>query len=184
MSTKPTLLIGLVGKAGAGKDTLAAQFGPCPKLAFAAPLKQALMVMFDFCSTQVHTALKDEVDERWGISPREAMTKFGTDIMQAWIGSDFWVRRMEIELEWVTGHPLVLVTDVRFPAEVEMIRRRGGVIVEIVRPNQDISYRDPKTLNHVSEQLQVQADFTVINDKDLDHLHQEAQRILKELKRD
>lgn len=188
MSTQYPILIGLVGKAGAGKDTFAMQFGSArTALAFASYLKESLRAIFGFSHAQLYGNKKEEIDQRWGISPREAMTKFGTEIMQGWMGADFWVKRMEYMLDSCSTYPLLILTDVRFPLEAEMIKRRGGYLVEIVRPNQDTSYRDPKTLNHISEQLKVEADFVVINDKDLDHLHSEAQRILKtiqESKRD
>lgn len=183
MSTQSPILIGLCGKAGAGKDTFASQFGSTgTTLAFATPIKEALSHVFGFSYHQLYGDKKEEIDQRWGISPREAMTKFGTEIMQGWMGPDFWVKRMVLELNSCSAYPLLIITDVRFPLEVEMIKRRGGYLVEIVRPNLDTSYRDPKTLNHVSEQLKVEADFVVINDKDLEHLHSEAQRILKTIR--
>lgn len=184
MSTQYPILIGLVGKAGAGKDTFAHQFKTGAKLAFANPIKEALRVLFMFDYDQLQGDKKDVIDPRYGISPREAMIKLGTEIMQGWMGEDFWVRRMEQWLDCASlmKYKLLVITDVRFPLEAEMIKRRGGYLVEIVRPNQDTSYRDPKTLNHISEQLQVEADFVVINDKDLDHLHSEAKRILKAIK--
>ena len=183
MSTQSPILIGLMGKAGAGKDTFANTLPSCTRFAFAARIKQALMVMFDFSEQQLWGPDKDKIDPRWGISPREAMTKFGTELMQGWMGSDFWVRAFSYQLDnEKINSPIVMLTDVRFPLEVEMIKRRGGYLVEIVRPNLDTTYRDPKTLNHISEQLKVEADFVVINDKDLDHLHDEAQRILKTIR--
>jgi hypothetical protein len=165
------------------KDTFANTHPGCSTFAFADPIKRALMVMFDFSVRQLWGPDKDKIDPRWGISPREAMTKFGTELMQGWMGSDFWVRVLENQLDTEKiNSPIVMITDVRFPLEVEMIKRRGGYLVEIVRPNLDTSYRDQKTLNHISEQLQVEADFVVINDKDLDHPYNEAQRIIKAIK--
>lgn len=182
MSTKYPILIGLVGKAGAGKDTFACQFGSArTSLAFASYIKEALRTIFGFSHAQLYGNKKEEIDQRWGISPREAMTKFGTEIMQGWMGEDFWVKRMEYMLDSCSTYPLLIITDVRFPLEAEMIKRRGGYLVEIIRPNLDTSYRDPKTLNHISEQLQVEADFVVINDKDMEHLYSEVCRVIKDI---
>jgi riboflavin transporter FmnP len=68
----------------------------------------------------------------------------------------------------------LLIPDVRYANEAELIREVGTLIIK-----GGAGTLTGDAANHISEQLQVKADFVVINDKDLDHLHGEAQRILK-----
>lgn len=70
----------------------------------------------------------------------------------------------------------VVVTDVRFPNEVDQVRAVGGAIVRIIRPRVD---RDAADL-HVSERAldNTRSDFTVYNDSSLDYLFTQADQIV------
>jgi hypothetical protein len=56
-----------------------------------------------------------------------------------------WVNCLENELKKTKGS--VIVTDLRFPEEWEMLKRNGFVTVRVDRPDRQIT-RDP---NHISE---------------------------------
>ena len=75
-------IIGLSGYKGSGKDTVAdflcEKYGFI-KYGFADPIKEIAKIMFDFSEDET---LKEVVDERWGISPREFYQKFGTEYGQ------------------------------------------------------------------------------------------------------
>ena len=71
---KKRLIIALSGKKRSGKDTVAdylvERFG-FVKYGFADPIKEIGKIMFDFSEEQLNTDKKEEIDKRWGISPRQ-----------------------------------------------------------------------------------------------------------------
>ena len=130
-------LIGLTGGKGQGKDT-AAKFGPCKSFAFADPLKQAAMAMFDLTHEQVYDeALKDQVDVRYDKTPRQLLQWLGTDVIRDQFSKNHWLTLMEYKLirAMEEGGPedVITVTDCRFSNECDLIRSLGGRVVRIVR---------------------------------------------------
>lgn len=132
------MIIGFMGKAGAGKTTAALatqQFiiGSVIK-SFATPLKEAVQNLFLFSDEQVYGTFeqKTAVDPRWGVSPREVMQRIGTDCIREMLCRDFHVKRMEAEIN--TSDATVIIDDVRFVDEGQMILNRGGILIAICRP--------------------------------------------------
>jgi hypothetical protein len=142
----PIMVVGLVGLKGAGKSVVADAFvdekqNDWTKTAFAAPLKAGLRAMFGFTEAQLHDAvLKEALDERYGITPRQAMQVVGTELMrhelERRLGVEgLWVKRMdEVLTQAAAAGKHVIVEDVRFPDEVACIARHGGTIVRVTRP--------------------------------------------------
>jgi hypothetical protein len=129
------MIIGLVGKAKSGKDTVAdyavKNYG-FEKAAFADDLKALCKNMFDLTDAQIHTQEgKETVDVRYGITPREILQKVGTDWFRS-VYPNIWVNRLITKLQQRTADDFV-VTDIRFPNEVDAIKSIGGIIVRIVR---------------------------------------------------
>lgn len=71
---------------------------------------------------------------RPGFSPRVALQVVGTDLLRTHLHPDVWVmslqRRLENALE---AGQRVVVSDVRFPGEMDLLRRLGGKIVIVER---------------------------------------------------
>jgi hypothetical protein len=167
------IIIGLTGPAGCGKDTAAKYL--CEKYnlgwrAFADPLRAALNAMFGW----------DELnweDREWrqkpqsilgGQTPRRAIQTLGTEWGRDLIDPDLWVNLTKIDCEVLRelGYKGMVVSDVRFPNEVEWIRE-VGTLIHIVRDVKE------KTDVHVSENgvaLQL-GDLQVHNTSTIDHLH-------------
>lgn len=84
-TTNNTLIIGIVGIEGAGKDTLAdhlvAEYG-FTKYSMAQPIKEIAHIMFGWSDELLNGRSKDQVDLVTGITPREFYKWFGTDIAQ------------------------------------------------------------------------------------------------------
>lgn len=73
--------------------------------------------------------------ERLGIpefTPRFAMTRFGTEAMRDHFHQDIWVLATERKVQSLGNCPII-ITDVRFPNEVDMVRRNGGKMAMIKR---------------------------------------------------
>ncbi len=127
------VIVGLGHKSRVGKDTvgahLAARHGT-HVTSFAANLYRVTESMQSILGVQVK---KDpSLLQKCGMMLREHY------------GDDVFVDRMFAELP-TAG--IIVITDVRFKNEFERIRREGGILINIIRPDRPID-RDP---NHISE---------------------------------
>ena len=67
------MLIGIVGKAGAGKDSIANHLienYDFTRRAFADPLKQVVQRLFAMSDEQLWGDRKEDIDVRYGLTPR------------------------------------------------------------------------------------------------------------------
>ena len=79
------MIIGICGRKRCGKDTIADYLvNNCGfiKYNFGDLVKKICKIMFDFTDDQISGDLKDSIDSRWNISPREVFQIFGTDFAQ------------------------------------------------------------------------------------------------------
>lgn len=177
------VLIGLSGKAGSGKDTVGdylVEMFDFRKLSFAEPLKKGASVLFDIPEETLHSReKKEEVDPRYGRSPRELLQWLGTDVLRNQIDEKFFLNHMSGRLDKILlekGHQVV-ITDVRFDNEAELVRSYGGQVWKL-----DASVRLPtsclsgETKHHVSEEG---PKFSPANDKVLDNNGTKAALIRK-----
>lgn len=136
----PPRIIGFTGRKGAGKDTLAAaiksELGQDDldviTFQFAGPIKAFCRAVFGWSEAHTDGELKETVDPRWGITPRRAMQTLGTEWGRG-LHPNLWVESMRDRVK-AAPYDVILITDVRFDNEAEMIREMGGVVVEVFRP--------------------------------------------------
>jgi hypothetical protein len=144
------MIIAFLGIKRSGKDTagdlLVNEYG-FKRSSFAKPLKDGIANIFDFSEEQINGELKEVIDDRWGVSPREVLQIFGTDIMQYTlpqllpalndVGRKFWVKRFMLWYNKEGYDKNIVITDVRFQHEVDTIIELGGIIIKIERPTLD-----------------------------------------------
>lgn len=142
-------VIGIAGYARAGKDTVAQYLSmrySYKKVAFADGIRDALFALnpditvahpetrekarmplqtavFSFGWEQLKT-LSDDV--------RPLLQRFGTEVGRELWGDRFWVSRLFLEN---AGERKLVISDVRYWNEAQEIRRRGGEVWCIQRPN-------------------------------------------------
>lgn len=141
--------VGICGRAGAGKDTVAGilisvcltRGVACERIGLADKVKAICAELYGFSHEQCHGALKDTVDPRWGFTPRFAFQRMGTEVART-IHADTWVNyTLEKMRDGITFIP-----DVRFPNEAAAIRKAGGIIIGVQ------NYRvDAAVVEHSSE---------------------------------
>ena len=130
------MLIGLAGKAGAGKDTVAdilcAEYG-FQKLAFASGLKTMLAsIGFE----EPTRANKEKQIAGFAFSYRKAAQTLGTEWGRS-VDADLWVKLVEKKLLSL-GEGNFVISDVRFKNEVRMIQKLGGRIIEVQGRQSDL----------------------------------------------
>lgn len=157
-------IIGLAGKARAGKDTAAGFILEwckehdlkAERLGLADPLKvsaaralglsaeEPTQKAIEFCNelktfgTVTITLDPAHLDREYQISGREFLQWYGTESHRDVFGSDFWVEVAERDLaaRECLGVDVVVITDCRFPNEASMVNeQRDGEVWEVVRPD-------------------------------------------------
>ena len=126
-------IIGITGPAGAGKDTAAAYLvkrlgRPWRVASFADPFKAMLREGLSLSEAQLYGDEKGVTDPRYGKTPRELLQTLGTQWGRDMVGRDVWVEAMAARIG-PAGR--VVIPDVRFENEADMVRRRRGRVLHI-----------------------------------------------------
>lgn len=152
-------LIGILGHARSGKDTVAdyiasslGEDNSCI-LPFALPLKYSMAWAFGLpLHDELTTEAKESKSAFWGVSPREVLQFAGTEIFREQIsallphiGNNFWVKRhfgtltgeLDDEMEPLAPGTTIIIPDVRFPNELDYVRRNGGRFIHLTREGAD-----------------------------------------------
>jgi dephospho-CoA kinase len=154
--------IGITGLAGSGKDTLAdilvsLSAGKYAKASFAGVLKR-------ICTELGWDGAKDS-------RGRKLLQNMGMLLRE--YDEDTWIKLLDKSLD---KNKYYVVPDVRFKNEAAYIRDNQGIIIRVSRPDLELS----DTHKHVSEfgQTEIQEDYLVINDGDLENLKKELLKII------
>jgi hypothetical protein len=184
-------IIGMTGYARTGKDTAAARLVEehgFTRVAFADALREAALALdpivvaddrrdihghvLDFRVMRLGEIVNTVGWETAKAIPevRRTLQRYGVAIRE--IQPDFWINVAMRQADKVSGS--VVVTDVRFPNEVEAVRRRGGFTIRM--------HRAGKTGDgHISEHALdgVCPDVTICNDYDLDTLNAQVDAVVR-----
>lgn len=174
------MIIGLAGKAGAGKDLFAElikkQLTSVEVLAFAKPIKDAAKILFNFTDEQLYDHIKkEEIDPRWGKSPRQVFQWLG-GLLRKDVHDDFFIGNMKQRIE-NSKADVIVITDVRFLNELKLIKFMDGKVIKIVRPNAETT----KHSDDISEQgiEDKFVDSIVINDGTIEDLNDKIMELLR-----
>ena len=155
-------LIGIAGQERADKDTLASYMldnldGTWLRSSFADPLKEMLRVLGVDCSDNAKAVVSDD----YGVTPRHMMQTLGTEWGRNLIDGDIWVKAFAR----LNAGKCVIVPDVRFNNEADLVREHG-VLIHLVG-------RGGIEGNHVSENAIgfKPGDIVIDNSRDLEWLH-------------
>lgn len=158
-------LIGICGRARAGKDTsaeyLCRKYG-LQQAAFAAPLKAMLRAAFD----ADFDGGDREAPIPWlGKSPRQLMQLLGTEWGRSLVHPDLWLLLMERRMAKTSSG--LVISDVRFDNEAAWLASKGGLLIHILRPGarEVASHASEAGLSSRWPRRFVQ------NDRDLEHLY-------------
>ncbi len=144
-------ILGLVGFAGAGKDSVANSlvdnYGYA-RDSFAAPLKDATSAIFGWPrellegDTSESRAFRETTDIFWSnklgiqdLTPRKALQLLGTDVIRDNFSENIWLSSIEyrIRTQHMNSGKKIVITDARFPNELKLIHNLGGKIARVSR---------------------------------------------------
>ena len=195
------MIIGINGKIGSGKDTIGEIIqGLCLTnknqifeiKKFAGKLKQigSLLTSIPVEKFEDQEFKKLPMGLEWEMTYREFLQKLGTEAMREGLHTNVWVNALFADYirnddkliriteenleEWQEGeYPNWIITDMRFPNEMEAVIEREGVTIRVVRPGTVVG-------NHPSEVALDDAkfDYEILNDGSIEDLVQKVREIL------
>ena len=114
------------------------------------------------------------------VTPRLILQKFGTEACRNGIADNIWIAALE---KRIAGYDDVVISDCRFPNEIDFIRSAGGVIIRVKRGD-DPSPEELSKL-HISETAwnSYVPDRTILNDKDIEGLKLCVNDVLTDLEK-
>ncbi len=141
------MIVGICGFIGSGKDTIAdylVNFHEFRRESFANTLKDAVSAVFGWDRTMLEGRTKEarewreQVDPWWAqrldmptLTPRWVLQYWGTEVCRKAFHDDIWIASLENKLR--NSKDNVIISDCRFPNEIESIRNAGGKILWVRR---------------------------------------------------
>lgn len=178
-------LIGITGYARSGKDELAKSLflrGNYRPMAMSDALREMAMVLDPILTdgdeewySLSQTIMREgytEAKKHKGV--REYLQILGTNAVRNILGEDSWVAAAERQfVSSLAEGSNVTVTGIRFPNEVNMIKRYGGTMIKVLREGTG------PVNQHVSDDIDnLPVDVVIFNNGTLQDLANEAQKFL------
>lgn len=161
------MIIGICGFIGSGKDTVAdylVNFHEFRRESFANTLKDAVAAVFGWDRTMLEGRTKEarewreQVDPWWAerldmptLTPRWILQYWGTEVCRKNFHDDIWIASLENKLR--NSKDNVVISDCRFPNEIQSIRNAGGIVVRVVRGDEPEWYNDAVAVNRGPKHL-------------------------------
>jgi len=203
------MIIGICGFIGSGKDTIAdylVNFHEFRRESFASTLKDAISSVFNWDRTMLEGRTKEarewreQIDPWWAeklgmptLTPRWVLQYWGTEVCRKSFHDDIWIASLENKLR--NSRDNVVISDCRFPNEIDAIKRAGGSIAWVQRGELPDWYDDAVAANqgsnvainsmkmrkiHASEWSWLGSNFDLIIDNNgtIDDLYNQAENLL------
>ena len=203
------MIVGICDFIGSGKDTVAdylVNFHEFRRESFANTLKDAVSSVFGWDRTLLEGRTKEarewreEIDPWWAerldmptLTPRWILQYWGTEVCRRGFHDDIWIASLENKLR--TSKDNVVVSDCRFPNEIESIRNAGGKIFWVKRGELPSWYETAISANagniaaindlkaakvHASETSWVGTEFDaeIDNNGTIDELYKQVQQLV------
>lgn len=189
------MLIGITGRAGAGKDTVAGLITgliPAQTYHFAGPVKQMALAIDPIVEIgrnqdqSLHISRLSHIVDLYGWTVakqlpevRRFLQRLGTEGVRGTFGSEAWV---ELMYDWWYGRdaaqwPNGVIPDTRFDNEAFAIHNLGGCIIKVIRPS---AYDLGDNAVHESERG-IEGDYEITNDSSIEDLEVVVQSVLEDL---
>jgi len=176
------MLVGICGKAGAGKDTvgdyLIDKYG-FKKIALADPIKRLVKDVFalDHYTVYDRNAREQPLDQWDGWSVRKLLQFIGTELFRQKIDDAIWVKSLWYRIRDDKDDNYV-VTDVRFPNELQFFEENGGdnfLSIKVLREGRDGGVG---ISGHESEKYDLETKWVINNDGTFEDLYNKINEIM------
>jgi hypothetical protein len=203
------MIIGICGFIGSGKDTVAdflVNFHEFRRESFASTLKDSVAAVFGWDRTLLEGRTaearewREQVDPWWAerlnmptLTPRWVLQYWGTEVCRRSFHDDIWIASLENKLR--NSKDNIVISDCRFPNEIEAIKKANGIIVWVQRGALPEWYDDAVSANqgnniginamklrkiHASEWAWLGSEFdhVIDNNGTIDDLFKQAQSLV------
>ena len=177
---------------------------------FASPLKDSASSVFGWPremlegDTDQSRAFRETPDQWWSnklgikdFTPRFALQYLGTEIFRDSFNDNIWLSSLENRYMG-NNRQKTIVSDCRFKNEIGLIRTMGGTVIRVMRGGKphwydlavQASEGDTFSMHTLAEMgihksewdwVSSRFDYTVYNDKDIKHLHNEVDSIIEKI---
>lgn len=173
-----TRIVAFTGKRFHGKDSAAKALYPLEfkHISFADPLREIVSIVYGISMEEMtDPVLKEQVLERYPFrSPREILTKIGTEGFRNLIADDTWVQAF---LRRASEHKAVVISDLRFLNEEKALRSANALIIRIVNPR--VNNQDAVAQHRSETEMDsIVPDYTILNDDTMEVLHERVMEIV------
>jgi hypothetical protein len=140
----PTVIIGIAGRAQAGKSTCAQAMVDAhggAVVALADSLRDVVEAAFGSrYDTQEAKAARDDfwaprLGEAWAHG-RQILQRVGSELFREQVHPHFWLFHLELRLSRLPPQALIVIPDVRFDNEAQWVRSHQGFMLRIIRADQ------------------------------------------------
>jgi hypothetical protein len=184
------MLIGITGKIGSGKSTVAdylVQNYNFTEYALANPIKK-IGEIFGFDKEQLYGTQEQklEIHPYWNTNARTFMQKIGTDLFRDKLNevfpgfcksSSIWIDIFKMHYTKHKGN--IVISDIRFEDEAEAIKSLGGILIRVEREykNNDecISHKSEKEMSNIK------VDYPINNQAGKNELYEKLDELIKKL---
>jgi hypothetical protein len=178
------IVVGMIGKAGAGKDTvgdyLCDNYG-FKRVAFADPLKKGVKAIFDLTDKQAYDRVEREKPLEYfpDWSPRKLFQYFGTELLRDNFDDDIWIKLFRKAVANIDSDR-VIITDMRFPNELKEVKAySNSYAFKVTRPN--YIGTNVGISNHASESHDLQGDLLLENDGTIEDLYCKVDNVMRQI---
>jgi ABC-type dipeptide/oligopeptide/nickel transport system ATPase component len=151
---KPGLIIGISGKIGSGKDTVAREIMKAfpeysfNRKSFGYNVKKTVGLLTGIdLRTILSRKIKSEYISEWGMTVGELFQCVGNGLREK-TKDDAWIYSL---FNNVKNEENIIITDVRYLNEAESILNRGGYLIRLKGDPKEVGKNDKRSITHVSE---------------------------------
>jgi hypothetical protein len=200
------MLISVSGLIGSGKDTIAdylVNSHGFRRESWAGTLKDAVASVFGWDrillegKTSESRKWREVPDEWWSsrlgidVTPRRVLQVWGTEVCRNAYHDDIWIASLENKLRKTTDD--VVISDSRFPNELDSVKRIGGMTIRVVRGSDPDwvqylrehgvteEFKTRWSMVHASEYSSVcsRYDHVIRNDASIDDLYKQINNLIE-----
>lgn len=148
------IVIGISGKIGSGKDTVAYQIienfkeKKFKNKKFAFYVKKIVSMMTGISINDIFNRdIKEKYLDDWGMTVGEMFQIFGTDAVRDNLHINAWI----LTLFANSKNENIVISDVRFKNEADFVKEKGGILIRLEGDPKKLRQHETRNLLHESE---------------------------------
>lgn len=200
------MIFSISGLIGSGKDTIAdylVNSHGFRRESWAGTLKDAVASVFGWDRVLLEGKTAEsrkwrEIPDQWwserlgiNVTPRRVLQEWGTDVCREHYHDDIWIASLENKLRKTNDN--IVISDSRFPNELESVKNLGGVTIrvkrgpdpewvnEFIQTGRTFEFAKKYPSVHASEFSSVSCkyDYVIQNDGSIDELYKKINDLLQ-----